>query len=178
MSEEIWRSIAGCEGFYEASNLGRVRSCSRFVLAGYGSTRFIRSRVLVPSTDKDGYLTVNVCGPTFKKKTMKVHCLVLRAFVGLPPEGLQSLHANGVPNDCRLENLSYGTGVGNWQDRRRHGRGTSGENNPNAKLTNQQVLELCKLDNKLSYRQRGQQFGISGEHASRLIKRNQNVSVN
>lgn len=178
MPEEIWKSIAGCEGFYEASSLGRVRSCARHVLAGYGSTRYIESRILKPSTDKDGYQTVNVCGNGFKKKTMKIHCLVLRAFVGLPPPGMESLHTDGIPSNNKLDNLSYGTGIGNWQDRRRHGRGVDGINNPNSKLTLTQIDELCSLAGTDTYAAIGRKFGISGEHTSRLIKRNQNVHIN
>src|SRR5690606_17793610 len=50
-----------------------------------------------------------------------VHRLVLKAFDGPPPRGHEALHANGVRDDNRLENLSWGTHSENQLDQVDHG---------------------------------------------------------
>jgi hypothetical protein len=39
----------------------------------------------------------------------RIHCLVMDAFVGACPTGLEVNHKNGVPTDNRLDNLEYMT---------------------------------------------------------------------
>lgn len=133
MSEQ-WRPVVGAEDFYLVSNLGRVKSLSRQVRC-YGGFRTIGERILKSSPDSDGYplVTISFGGIQY---TRPVHRLVLEAFVGPLPEGLQSLHADGVPANCSLMNLSYGTAQANWKDRERHGRGIHGSRNPHAILRN------------------------------------------
>lgn len=131
MSEE-WRPVVGFEGFYEVSDLGRVRSVARSVPC-YGGTRNIKSRVLKGSPERDGYLMVSLSkGNGSKQHSHKIHRLVLEAFVGPMPDGMESLHGDGDPANCLLSNLRYGTPVDNWQDRRKHGRGIDGDRNPHA----------------------------------------------
>jgi len=50
-----------------------------------------------------------------------VHKLILRAFVGECPKGMQCRHLNGNSKDNRLENLCWGTGSENQIDCLRHG---------------------------------------------------------
>ncbi len=56
-----------------------------------------------------------------ERKKFKVHSLVLRAFVGPRPKGMQIRHINGIKSDNRLENLAYGTAKENAADRKIHG---------------------------------------------------------
>lgn len=54
---EIWKDIKGFEGKYEISNLGRIRSLSRFKV-GKSNSSFItitKERILSLSFNKDGY---------------------------------------------------------------------------------------------------------------------------
>jgi hypothetical protein len=68
-----------------------------------------------------GYITVNLKpGGAIKLKTMRVHRLVLDAFVGPCPDGMECRHLNGVKADCRLSNLAWGTRKENIEDRVRH----------------------------------------------------------
>lgn len=57
---EIWKSIEGYEGFYEVSNYGIVRSVDREVKCGYGKTRKIKGRILVPELIENGYYSVKL----------------------------------------------------------------------------------------------------------------------
>jgi hypothetical protein len=71
-----------------------------------------------------------------------VHRLVLEAFIGLRPEGLECCHADGVRTNNRLENLRWDTHASNIADMRRHGTDPSGERHGMAKLTEQDVREI------------------------------------
>ncbi len=71
-----------------------------------------------PRPHVDGYLTVKIQG-----KPRTVHRLVLEAFVGPCPPGMQCRHLDGNPANNRLENLAWGTHAENAADKIRHGRG-------------------------------------------------------
>lgn len=53
---------------------------------------------------------------------MRVHVLVLEAFVGPRPPGMECLHSNDVGTDNRLSNLRWGTHSENLNDLVRNGR--------------------------------------------------------
>jgi len=46
--KEIWKPVVGYEGFYEISNLGRVKSLSRFVNRSRGGKQLKKERILIP----------------------------------------------------------------------------------------------------------------------------------
>ena len=132
---EQWRPVVGCEGWYEVSDLGQVKR----VKGGMGTTF---GHVLVPSSDRKGYSSVCLRHPgrRSKQRTLKVHRLVLAAFVGPCPAGLQVNHKNGVKTDNRLSNLEYVTPKENTH----HactvlGHDRRGENHSHAKLTDDAV---------------------------------------
>lgn len=111
---EQWRPIAGLEGRYEVSNLGRVRSLPRteiHVKQGKPVTYHRTGRILKPGLGGAGYLTVSI-GPVKQQKTVTVHFLVASAF--LPPcPGLYGHgdwvidHINEDRTDNRAENLRW-----------------------------------------------------------------------
>lgn len=105
---EEWRTVADAPD-YEVSNLGRVRS-------NKGKT----PRVLSSGANGWGYSThtLYVHGET---TFTYAHTLVLAAFVGPRPAGMDARHLDGNPGNNRLDNLAYGTRAENMQDKRRHG---------------------------------------------------------
>ena len=107
--EEIWKPIQGYEGFYEISNLGRVKSNTRFVRHNCGGLKKVEEHILSQLiTRKNGYCQVFLW-KNGKRKVFLVHRLVLHAFVGQCPDGMEVRHINSVPSDNRLCNLVYGT---------------------------------------------------------------------
>lgn len=115
-SVETWMVVPGYEGFYEASNLGRIRSVERTSANG----RKRPSIVLSAFTNPNGHQQVHLSRENVKR-THWVHRLVLLAFVGPPPANSEALHRNGDPADNRLENLAWGTRSENALDQVRHG---------------------------------------------------------
>lgn len=75
-----------------------------------------KGRVLKPGTYKNGHKHVTLCRPG-ETQCFQVHILVMLAFVGPRPDGMQTRHRNGIPDDNRLENLIYGTPGENSRDR-------------------------------------------------------------
>lgn len=119
MTTEKWLPVAGYEGQYEVSDLGRVRGLERIVKAKLGSQRRQRALVLRAGLGGTGYyfvrLTKNAIG-----KSYAVHRLVLQAFVGPCPEGMEACHNNGIATDNRLENLRWDTAQSNSHDQFEH----------------------------------------------------------
>ena len=124
-----WKQVPGAPG-YEVSVSGEVRS---FRVSPAG-------RVLRQSDDAYGYRMVRPCVEG-KSVSKKVHRLVLEAFVGPCPPGMQCRHLNGDRADNRLENLAWGTPAQNRADQRRHGTEIAGEAHHAATLTAAQVAE-------------------------------------
>ena len=165
---ENWRPAIGFEGLYEVSDLGRVRSIARSVPRIDGRFYRVKSRVLKPARRVAGYLHV-VIRKDNKPYTRTVHRLVMEAFVGPRPYGMECCHCNGIPHDNRLENLRWDTPLSNGVDRKFHGTANQGFRNPNAFLTAEQI-ELIRSATG-SDRQVGKRFGVAPETARRIRKR-------
>lgn len=100
-----------------------------------------------------------------------VHRLVLIAFVGLPPPGMQACHyPNRDGTDNRLTNLMWGTPETNQSHRKQQGTHNSGTLNRNAKLSREQVHEIRVLyaeshglSNRAFARKHAPRYGVSPE---------------
>jgi hypothetical protein len=79
MEKEIWRDIAGYEGYYQVSNFGRVRSLDK--MQNYnGSARLHKGKILKPGNDSKGYLIVSL-SKNNRAATKTIHRLVAMAFL-------------------------------------------------------------------------------------------------
>lgn len=138
---ELWKAVVGFEGYYEVSDLGRVRSLDRIDAQG----RHLRGRVMKlqrhQTNKSDGYLHASFCRDSVKSSPL-VHRLVLEAFTGPAPEGYEGAHDNGSASDNSLSNLVWKLPKDNADDRRRHGTSGAGEANAGAKLTESLVKEI------------------------------------
>jgi hypothetical protein len=112
---EHWVPIPSADG-YEASDLGRIRSVERVIRYADGRQRAYRGQVLRPGAKDDRTLHVKIQG-----RTRYVHQLVLEAFVGPRPSGMECCHGDGDPSNNRLVNLRWDTKSSNVLDRVRHG---------------------------------------------------------
>lgn len=113
-----WRAVPDWPS-YEVSADGQVRSLDRRVPHYCGGTRLMRGRLLKPVI-RNGYPFVTLYRPG-RYKIIGVHQVVLRAFVGPPPEGLEALHGDGDRSNANLNNLRWGTHTENVHDAIRHG---------------------------------------------------------
>lgn len=174
-----YRDVPGLPG-YSVGDDGSVWSLWKLrPIPGQGSESFIGTewKRLKPGRDRKGYLYISV-----KAKPHRVHRLVLLAFVGPCPEGMEACHfPDPDPKNCRLNNLRWDTKRSNSLDRRVHGteRGLlqAGEANKFAKLTDAQIAEIRALHGKLSQRKIAAKYNISCGHVHRILHNTQRKPV-
>lgn len=131
---EIWKEVVGYESIYMVSDLGRVRSF----------TRHSGGRVLNPPACKQGYINLLL----YKDGRIRgrgVHALVLEAFVGPCPAGMETCHKDGNPQNNHLANLRWDTPVANHADKIRHGTRPTGSKNPKSKLVEADIPRIKRL---------------------------------
>ena len=137
MAEE-WRSVVGYEGWYEVSNLGRIRNVKK-------RQGTVVGRMMSPSTNRHGYSYVCLRQDN-EQKTALVHRGVMAAFVGPCPDGLETNHKDGIKGNCQRSNLEYTTSSENQRHAYRLGLKTPwderGEKNPYAKLTESKIHNI------------------------------------
>ena len=92
---EHWKAIAGYEGLYEVSDLGRVKSL------WHG-----KEKILKPRKQNCGYLNVILCKDGHSK-TITVHRLVAKAFIA-NPNNLETVnHKDEVKTNNVADNLEW-----------------------------------------------------------------------
>lgn len=134
MIVETWRPIPDFPG-YDISDHGRVRS---YYACNDRAEWYISDapqRILRPG-QSGGYPFVGLC-TEHKRYSRRIHSLVLLAFVGPRPDGLECCHNDGDPANNRLSNLRYDTHLANSADTHRH-RGEW----PGSKLNDSDVIRM------------------------------------
>lgn len=130
---EEWKDIAGFDGRYQVSNLGRVRSVDwplvrRNRWGGY-VTNLIKGKVLKAGPNSAGYPQVALTNDERGQKFYLVHRLVAQEFIGPCPDGMEVMHKDDDPGNPAVDNLQYGTRADNMQDAAAKGRTARGERN-------------------------------------------------
>lgn len=141
---EEWRPVFGWDGFYEVSDLGRIRSLPRSQTIydrRYGNyIRETAGRILSPYLVK-GYPAVVLSGGG-RRRNQYVHLAVAAAFLGPCPVGMEACHRDGDEANPALANLRWGTRKSNMADKKAHGTEPVGERRWSAKLRPEDVLEI------------------------------------
>lgn len=148
--KELWKDIPGFDGFYQISNLGRVRSAG-----GWCGTAKRHPIIRSNSLTRDGYEKVRLVRGN-KDVTRRIHRLVAQAFIPNPENKTTVNHIDGNKLNNIVSNLE-------WADRHEqlfhaYGLGLKqpapGTMNCNAKLTADQVREI-----RQSYVRQSKEFG-------------------
>lgn len=103
IEKEIWKDVPGYEN-YSVSNFGRVKRKRCANQRGF----MMDERMVTLQTNKWGYIKAALIKDK-KVKLMSVHRLVMAAFVGECPEGLQVNHIDEDKTNNHLDNLEYVT---------------------------------------------------------------------
>ena len=175
--KEIWRSVVGYEGWYEVSNVGRVRRIKPAMGARVG--------YILSSSLCKGYCGVQLKRTT-KYKFKHVHILVAEAFMSPAPKGHQINHKDGVKTNNNVNNLEWVTpqqnslhycrGLGKNRFQGQH----QGELNNYAKLTNRDIVLIRKLLTlkKLTHREIGGIFGVGPQAIGNIKNKKRWAHVN
>ena len=104
--EEIWKDVPNYEGYYQASNIGRVRSLDMIVTYRNGHDRFYKGRVIKGNVNKEGYRQVSLSF-NGKSRSFMFSQIIAVTFLGHKPNGhtLVVDHINGDKSDNRVGNL-------------------------------------------------------------------------
>ncbi len=138
---DYWREIPGWPGYRVSRDGKHVQSCKR---TGYGNTITDTWRELKQRDDVRGYKSLGLKNVD-RRTWIQVHVLVLMAWVGPRPHGMQGCHNNGNKHDNRLENLRWDTPKANAQDAIKHGTWTHGEKYHGSVLTDEVVARMYAL---------------------------------
>lgn len=168
---ETWKSVVGYEGLYEISDMGQLRSLGRWSRNCHGPT-WIKPKMLKPWQVKEGNkrrlaFSLRRDGIVSKKY---IHRLVLEAFVGPCPEGMEACHNNGDSTDNRLANLRWDTHPNNLADCIVHGTRLRGERQNGAKLTVNAVRAI-RAAQGLTHKQLAVTYGVASSNISAIRAR-------
>lgn len=110
---EIWKDIEGLQGFYQVSNLGKVRSVDRHIKYSDKRSHRYEGKILLTKINRGyEYLSVSI---NSKSMTFKVHRLVAQAFIPNPNNYPQVNHIDENKLNNHAENLEWCTSEYNNQ---------------------------------------------------------------
>lgn len=110
LPNEVWRDIEGCEGLYQISNYGRVKSLERLVSCkgrwGNIYTILIKTKIKSVHKNNKGYCMVCLC-ENGKQKNFLIHRLVAIHFLENNNDYPEVDHNDENKNNNRVTNLVW-----------------------------------------------------------------------
>lgn len=165
--------------YYRVGNDGTVWSCrvKGNIKISIGPWWQLRSG----KCGKLGYRSVVLFSDSYPKgRSYLVHHLVLRAFVGERPPGLECRHLDGNPQNNQVSNLCWGTRKENIHDQIRHGTHscgpkhavkTRGSRHGCAKLTEEDITAIRAeyIPRKVGSPQLAKKYGVASVTIQRIV---------
>lgn len=179
---EIWKNIEGYNEDYQVSDLGRIKSFKRYK----------SGEILKQNKNGTGYLVISLC-ENGKYKSKRIHTLLFETFNGCKLKLNEVIHhINENPLNNNLDNLQKMT---KFEHNSLHKSGENhpffgkkrpdvskrisgennpmfkiGENNPQAILTERNIVEIWKYLNKgdLIQKEIGLLFGVNQRTISNI----------
>jgi hypothetical protein len=113
MEPEVWKPIPGFEGLYDVSNTGKVQS---YRIRGMRTKPLLIPVLTLSQVLRGKYYVVSLGRGGGRIKRYGVHRLVLEAFIGPCPEGMECCHNDGNPKNNSIDNLRWDTHINNVKD--------------------------------------------------------------
>jgi len=163
---EEWRPVVDYEGWYEVSNLGRVKR----VMPGFGT---FPGRLCKQTLTVAGYYHMGLCKNGISK-ILLAHALVAKAFIGPYPEGMEINHKDGDKTNNCVDNIEYVTPSQNvfhaWQTGLKKQYDECGEKNPSNILTEDDVRQIHRLldEGEFTQQEIADMYGTCRENVSSI----------
>lgn len=162
-----WRAVQQAP-LYEVSDEGDIRRCKGGPGARLGHT--------LRGTVTNGYRTITIPCADGRVRTLYVHRLVCATFCGGLLPGQVVRHLDGDRSNNHFSNLLPGTRSENVLDAKRHGTFVPppkrhGAQAPQARLTEEQVIEIRGLHPAKGTMKLSREFGVSPTTISSIAHR-------
>ncbi|MEY3419854.1 MAG: hypothetical protein RIR48_134 [Bacteroidota bacterium] len=170
---EVWKDVIGYEGYYQVSNLGRIKSLERKRIGLKDQKiRIYKELILKQKLNIHGYFEVCLYLKN-SSKYHKSHRIICQAFLPNPENKPQVNHKNGVKTDNRLENLEWATSSENTKHSFDNGfqKPSLGEKNGHSILNEKDVLMIRSGQLKMTQRQMASFFNVKPSTINCIIKR-------
>lgn len=174
---EIWRDIPEYVGYYQSSDLGRIKGLTRHILKNNFKS-LVKGQIIKQSLD-NGY-----CRVTLRKQGVVskqyVHIIVAKTFIPNPENKPEVNHLKKMPCgkkmntfDNRVVSLAWSTRGENMQYGYDFGfKCAKGENNGRSKLTEKQVLEIRAIGKYKNYtKEMSIKYGVCEKYISDIMNR-------
>lgn len=144
LKEEVWKPIKDFEEYYEVSSLGRFRNKDRLLIRSNGIAQFTKSKILKNNYYSNSYVQLILYVDKVRCNFLG-HRVIAEHYLPNPLNLEQVNHKNLIKWDNRVSNLEWCTRSENAIHARENGRfdnvdKVKGEQHPNTKLTNEEVL--------------------------------------
>lgn len=172
LNSEVWKDIAGYEGCYQVSNLGRIKSLDRIVVNKNCHTKHVTERILKQynyvrykngNKETTKYLFVRLC---LKNTTSNffVHKLVATAFCVKESYHTEVNHIDENPSNNRADNLEWCTHSQNINYGNRNRK--AAESIPNRREADQYTNDGKFIKRHFSISDASRETGIEVSHIS------------
>lgn len=167
---EIWKDIPDYENFYQASNLGRIKSLSRIDASGH----LRKEKMIKLCIDSYGYYNTHLYKNTIAKN-MKVHRAIALAFIPNPECKPQIHHKNFNKLDNNIENLEWVDSKTNINYSHKMGKVNvvMGERHYAAKFDDNQIRNIREVysHGNISPKELAKKFNVGGSNIYFIINK-------
>lgn len=118
-TKEIWKPIKGYEGYYDVSNLGRVRSLPRMVPNEMRGLARVGGKIKKITPDTSGVPRVGLTKNN-QTKMIAIKNLVAEAFIENPDEFKYVRNIDGDKSNVFAENLEWSEHMSSYGMKRRY----------------------------------------------------------
>ena len=162
--DETMKPCVSWPGYF-ANKIGKIFSAN-----GRWDKGLLREMTPSPSGNTYRSCSLHVNGV---QKTVPIHRIVLDAWIGPKPKGMECRHLDGNPSNNNLDNLCWGTHLENQQDRIVHGTNCCGEKHAGVKLTLEKVRQIRSGYKRgvrgFTLKDFADRFGVTFQHVSDIV---------
>lgn len=164
---KTWKTIENFSD-YLVSNDGEIKTLAKTITRNDGMIINFKEKIIKPSLDGNGHYLQTHLTKDKKCYTMLVHRVVAEAFISNPQNLPEVNHLDGDKTNNNDWNLEWSTRKNNIEHAMRTKLYKIGENNANAKLTNNEVIKIKELQGQYTCEEIGNMFGVCKQHVSAI----------